>query len=181
MAKSKFMKSFIQSLGYSLRFILPKVAMLAICLFVIVIGINMNDKAANAENYDKESLVGADFSGKVLSGSQFNKADLRDAKFIKANLKGVSLFGANMTGADFSGADLSYSTLDTARMSEANLTNAIFEGAFVYGTMFNGAKIEGTDFTDVDLRENIRLKLCKVASGKNPVTGRETRETLDCD
>jgi uncharacterized protein YjbI with pentapeptide repeats len=153
----------------------------SICLLLVLIGGGMNAQAAFADQYDKEILAGADFSGKSLQGSQFNKTDLHDALFVKSDLRGVSLFGANMTGANFTSADLRYSTLDTARLNEANLSYALFEGAFVYGASFDGAIIEGADFTDVDFRKNVRTKLCKVANGKNPITGRLTRETLECD
>lgn len=134
-----------------------------------------------AEKYDKRVLVGADFSGQDLRTSQFNKTVLREAKFVNANLKGVSLFGADLTDADLTGANLTNATIDTARLTRANLTNAILEGAFAYGVNFQGAIIDGADFTDVDLREAVRAQLCKVARGRNPVTGRATRETLLCD
>jgi uncharacterized protein YjbI with pentapeptide repeats len=74
-----------------------------------------------------------------------------------------------------------YSTLDTARMNGANLSNALLEGAFTYGTSFVGAKIDGADFTDVDLRNTTRTLLCKLATGTNPITGRDTKETLECE
>ena len=86
-----------------------------------------------------------------------------------------------MKEANLTGADLSYSTLDNARLDKANLTNAIIEGAFAYGTSFNNVNIEGADFTDVDLRAATRQKLCQIAKGKNPTTGRTTRTTLECE
>jgi uncharacterized protein YjbI with pentapeptide repeats len=135
---------------------------------------------AIAEDYDKQVLTGVDFSGKSLQGSQFNKTILRSTKFQKANLKGVSLFGADMYYADFTDANLSFATLDTARMDSVNLTNANLEGAFAYGTSFRKVVIDGADFTDVDLRDNVREQLCEIASGTNPVTGRATRESLEC-
>ncbi len=167
------MKLFTNTWAANLRRLIATI----LCLLAIALGSNV----ALAEDYDKQLLEGADFSGKVLQGSQFNKAVLRRTKFVGADLKGVSLFGADMMGADFSNANLSFSTLDTARMDEVNLTNAILEGAYTYGTTFKKAQITGADFTDVDLRENQRQKLCEVASGTNAVTGRKTRDTLECD
>jgi uncharacterized protein YjbI with pentapeptide repeats len=167
------MKLFINTWASNLR----RLFAIIVCLLMFTLGNNL----ALAEDYDKQLLEGADFSGKVLQGSQFNKAVLRGTKFVGADLKGVSLFGADMMGADFSNANLSFSTLDTARMDEVNLTNAILEGAFTYGTTFKRAQITGADFTDVDLREPLRQKLCEVASGTNSVTKRKTRDTLECD
>lgn len=136
---------------------------------------------ALAEVYNKDFLVGADFSNKVLVDSSFTKSNLREANFSHADLRGVSFFGANLEDANLEGADMRSATLDTARMTNANLTNAILEGAFAFNTKFEGATIEGADFTDVEVREDALKMLCKVATGTNPVTGRKTRETLFCD
>jgi uncharacterized protein YjbI with pentapeptide repeats len=73
------------------------------------------------------------------------------------------------------------STLDTARFTKANLTNAILEGSFAFNTKFDKAIIDGADFTDVLLRKDVLKQLCQMAKGTNPVTGRDTRETLECD
>ncbi len=133
-----------------------------------------------AEDYNKEILVGADFSGKTLIDSSFTKANLRESNFSGASLQGVSFFGANLEGANLQGADLRNTTLDTARLSHADLTNAILEGAFAFNTKFDGAAIAGADFTDVEVRRDVQDALCKAATGRNPVTGRATRATLNC-
>jgi uncharacterized protein YjbI with pentapeptide repeats len=99
---------------------------------------------------------------------------------LNADLRGTSFFGTNLTAADFTGADLSTATLDTARMTRANFTNAILVGAFATNTKFEGAIVDGADFTDVLLRSDVQKILCKTATGTNPKTGRNTRETLDC-
>ncbi len=135
---------------------------------------------ARAEDYNREFLVGADFSGKVLTNDSFTKANMREANFSGANLRGVSFFGGNLESANLEGADLSYTTLDAARMTNANLTNAILEGAFAFNAKFEGATIDGADFTDVEVRQDALTLLCKLAKGTNPVTGRDTRETLNC-
>jgi len=160
---------------------------LAACLCLLIsfsvfsgLFLGFSDRAI-AEDFDKQVLTDMDFSGKNLKGSQFNKAVLRRTKFLKANLNGVSLFGADMSDADFSDANLSFATLDTARMDHTDLTNANLEGAFAYGTAFRKVKIDGADFTDVDLRDNVRQELCETATGTNPITGRATRESLECD
>lgn len=135
---------------------------------------------ARAEDYNKEFLVGADFSGRVLTDSSFTKANLRESNFSRADLRGVSFFGANLEGANLAGADLRNATLDTARFTRANLTNAKLEGAFAFNAKFEGATIEGADFTDVEIRQDAQVLLCKMASGTNPETGRKTSDTLNC-
>lgn len=137
-------------------------------------------RSALADDYNKEFLVGADFSGRVLTDSSFTKANLRGSNFSHTDLRGVSFFGANLEGANLEGANLMNATLDTARLSSANLTNAVLEGAFAFNAKFDGAVIDGTDFTDVEVRQDAQVLLCKTAKGTNPVTKRETRDTLNC-
>ncbi|MEO3706028.1 pentapeptide repeat-containing protein [Trichormus azollae] len=135
---------------------------------------------ALALEYNKEILIKADFSGRDLRDSSFTKANLRQSNFTGANLRGVSFFAANLESANLEGTDLTNATLDSARLIRANLTNAVLEGAFAASAKFDGAIVDGADFTDVLLRQDEQKKLCKLAKGTNPITGRDTRETLFC-
>jgi hypothetical protein len=134
-----------------------------------------------ANDYNQEQLVGADFSGQDLKDSSFTRANLRIANFSNADLRGVSFFSANLEDANLEGANLSQATLDKARFMGANLTNAILEGAYAFNTGFRGAIVDGADFTDVFMRDDAHEVLCGLAKGTNPVTGRNTRDTLFCD
>lgn len=167
----------IFQVGYRLRSVMLSCLLLVGALLSGLLG----GMPAWAEDYNKAALVGVDFSGKVLVDSSFTKANLRSSNLSHTDLQGVSFFGANLEAANLEGANLSNATLDTARLVNANLTNAVLEGAFAFNTHFEGARIDGADFTDVELRSDVQKLLCRVAQGRNPVTGRETRETLYCD
>ncbi len=136
--------------------------------------------AAIADDFTKATLVNLDFTGKDLTSYEFTQASVRNGKFAHSNMTGVSLIGGDFDSADMTGANLTNAALDTARMTHVNLTNAILVGAFASVTNFSGAIIDGADFTDVLLRKDIQQKLCKVATGTNPTTGRLTRDTLEC-
>lgn len=45
---------------------------------------------------------------------------------------------------------------------------------------FKGAKVDNTDWTDAVLSKTTLRQLCAIASGTNPKTGVDTRESLMC-
>ncbi|MEA5532874.1 pentapeptide repeat-containing protein [Crocosphaera sp. XPORK-15E] len=134
-----------------------------------------------AVNYSQQNLVERDFSGQDLRDAIFDHANLRGANFSHANLQGVRFFSANLESANFEEADLRFADLESARLIKVNFTNAILEGAFVTNTLFGSSTIiDGADFTDVFLRPDTEQKLCTIAKGTNPMTGRNTKDTLFC-
>ena len=133
-----------------------------------------------AMDYAKQVLIGHDFAGADLRGVTFNLTNLRDADFHGADLRGASLFGAKLQDADLSGTDLREATLDSAVLDGTDLRNAVLEDAFAFNTKFTNVQIDGADFTNVPFRGDVLNRLCASASGTNPVTGRSTRDTLEC-
>lgn len=135
---------------------------------------------ALATNFDRKNLRQQDFSGQDLTDNDYTRADLTEADLSHANLELVRLFTTRLTRANLEGANLRGATLDGATLTGANLKNALLEGAYAINIEFQGANIEGADFTDVLLDPKDNDRLCDIASGVNPTTGRDTRETLYC-
>ncbi|CAN8318525.1 unnamed protein product [Cochlearia groenlandica] len=129
-----------------------------------------------------QDLSGKDFSGQTLIKQDFKTSILRQANFKGAKLLGASFFDADLTGADLSETDLRGADFSLANVTKVNLTNANLEGATATGnTSFKGSNITGADFTDVPLRDDQRVYLCKIADGVNATTGNATRDTLLCN
>lgn len=153
---------------------------LVIALALVVVASVAWISPAQATSFDRQNLRMADLSHQDLRGNDYTRADLADADLNHANLRGVRLFDTTLARANLEGADFTGATLDGARLVQSNLTNAILEGAYAFGTDFRGATIDGADFTDVLLAPKVNAMLCDVAQGTNPVTGRDTRDTLYC-
>ncbi|GEM_PF-389069 len=151
----------------------------AIALMMLLV-FTVSSLPAKAENYNKMTLIERDFSNQVMTDSEFSDANLRNSDLSHSDFTGVSFFGANLQNANLEGANLRYTTLDNARMVRTNLTNAMLEGAFAFNTNFQGATIDGADFTEVLMASRDQEQLCAIATGTNPTTGRNTRDTLDC-
>ncbi len=156
------------------------VALIGLSLGLSVVLALIGGDAAYATNFDRKNLRQQDFSGQDLTDNDYTRADLTEADLSHTNLEGVRLFTTHLDRANLEGANLRGATLDGATLVRANLRDAVLEGAYVISADFRGAIIENTDFTDVLFDPRVNNMLCETASGTNPVTGRDTRETLYC-
>ena len=136
--------------------------------------------ASAAMDYAKQVLIESDFSNRDLRGVTFNLTNLLKANLSGSDLEGASLFGAKLQEADLSNTNLRDATLDSAILEGTNLSNSVLEDAFAFNTRFQDVNISGADFTNVLMREDVINSLCLVADGTNPITGRDTRDSLGC-
>lgn len=150
-------------------------------LFALLLAITLPLAPAQAAmDYAKQVLIGADFANREMQGVTFNLTNLREADFSGSDLQGASLYGAKLQDANLSDTNLRDATLDSAVLDGTNLTNAVLEDAFAFNTRFSNVIITGADFTNVPFRGDALKTLCAAAEGTNPVTGRDTRDTLGC-
>lgn len=123
------------------------------------------------EDFSGKNLIRAEFTNRVFKNTNFSKADLRGALF-----NGVFLDGADLSEVDFS-SGISY----VSRFRNVNLGNAILANANMLQSSFDNVDVTGADFSEAILDRQQVKKLCVNASGVNPKTGIDTRESLGCE
>eukprot|EP00281_Chroomonas_sp_CCMP1168_P025597 CAMPEP_0206229646 /NCGR_PEP_ID=MMETSP0047_2-20121206/9814_1 /ASSEMBLY_ACC=CAM_ASM_000192 /TAXON_ID=195065 /ORGANISM="Chroomonas mesostigmatica_cf, Strain CCMP1168" /LENGTH=214 /DNA_ID=CAMNT_0053652971 /DNA_START=13 /DNA_END=657 /DNA_ORIENTATION=- len=159
-----------------------RIATVAAALAVFLGGGVADVAAVSGGVADFSDVQDQDFSGKDLRKKDFSSANCRNAKFVKSNLKGARFFKADMQGADLTDADLSNGSIENAKLQGVLLTNAVLKNAYTGIGLEQVKDIKNADFTGAQIRPDVLIKLCgrADASGTNPKTGADTRESLEC-
>jgi uncharacterized protein YjbI with pentapeptide repeats len=121
-----------------------------------------------------------DMHGRNLQQQEFLKASLEGYDLSDTDLRGAVFNTANLQNANLRGADLEDAVAFASRFDGADLSGAVLRNAMLMNSKFAGAVIEGADFTDAVLDLPQQKALCGRASGTNPRTGVDTRDSLAC-
>lgn len=139
--------------------------------------LNVGDEVPN---YVRSQITGIDLHGQDLSKSSIAGATARDANLSDVDLHGTVVTLADLKGSNLNGIDLTDTLSDRVNFQKTDLRNAVMVNMIASGSSFAGAQIEGADFSYAVLDSDDQKNLCEIAEGVNPVTGIETRVSLEC-
>ena len=119
---------------------------------------------------ERDTLVGASFSGINLENANLKGMDVSHANFYGANLLGASFYGATARNTIFITARLSY-----ASFGNADVYGAFFRGAELVGAYLGGANIiiagqDNRGYLFYATGNDEGINICAVVCAKNEKT-----------
>lgn len=172
--------SFLRFRSVCLRKVLLGCLTLIVVMGWILLDVRPAIAADSKLNFTYSELPNHDFAGQELQAASFARADVRSSDFSHSDLSRAILTEGKFMNANLEAANLSEAFMDQVNMDGANLTNTLFVDAVAPGTNFANADITGADFSGALLDRYQLSQLCKRAAGTNPVTGIDTRYSLNC-
>lgn len=129
---------------------------------------------------DDADIVTQDFSGQDLREAEFSNNKLAGANFSEADLTAVVFNGVDLTGANLKNVDMTGGMAYLSSFAEADLSGAILTEAMLLQSSLRDATVTDADFSFAVIDKDQVKILCETASGINPVTGVDTRDSLGC-
>lgn len=129
---------------------------------------------------DDADIVTQDFSGQNLREAEFSNNQLANANFQEADLTAVVFNGVDLTGANLQNVDMTGGLAYLSSFIDADLSGAILTEAMLLQSSLRGATVTNADFSFAVIDKDQVISLCEQASGINPVTGVDTRDSLGC-
>lgn len=129
----------------------------------------------------KSEHADEDLRREDLRGAIYAEADLRRSDLRESDARGAVFSRAVMPGVDARDADFSDAMFDYALLRGSDFTNSVFVGANFVRADLGEVVATNADFTEAVIDRYQTLSLCERASGTNPYTGANTRDSLLCD
>jgi uncharacterized protein YjbI with pentapeptide repeats len=146
-----------------------------------VMGLKLKPRDREVILESKSEHVGGDFTSENLIGAVFAEAELRGSDFHGADCRGAVFSRAIMAGVNFSGVDATNGFFDYALLRGADMSNSVMAGSNFVRADLGEVNATNADFTEAVIDRYQLLSLCENASGTNPYTKVDTRESLGCD
>mmetsp|Transcript_17585 Transcript_17585/g.57463 ORF Transcript_17585/g.57463 Transcript_17585/m.57463 type:complete len:239 (-) Transcript_17585:68-784(-) len=146
-----------------------------------IMQLNLQPREAEVLQYSQSTHNGESFTNMDLSGSVWAEAELKEAKFDGSDLRQSIFSRAVLYKASMANADLTSAFFDYAVMRGVDLHGSILAGATFIRSDLGDVNAIDADFTDALIDRYQVLSLCETASGTNPITGADTRESLGCE